>query len=237
MMREETLEEARERMIRLLSSGTGDIGLEQMSFSLKDPLTCMRMAIPARFDDASGAQAFDLDSFLSLVEENRKWQDPTTLKNSTIKQLRVDSYVREIAKAADAFPSLCNFEVNAEGDWRPERYEDGWFDVRKSATAEVKSAIEAFVKNSAQEDSLSGDETLDLGGVREENIDQEHEELEAMSALLSVGHELAVQRKQGHIQNGGYVGTGGAVQSIAPLRAGKKRPPPVEVIDLCDDSE
>ena len=32
--------------------------------SLKDPMSGQRIALPARFTDASGLQAFDLDSYL-----------------------------------------------------------------------------------------------------------------------------------------------------------------------------
>lgn len=45
--------------------------------------------VPARFVDASGLQPFDLDSFLSMAQRNRKWQDPTTLNNSSVEQLQV----------------------------------------------------------------------------------------------------------------------------------------------------
>ena len=46
--------------------------------------------MPARFaGGASGLQAFDLDSYLSMVQRNRKWQDPTTLQNGTVEQLQV----------------------------------------------------------------------------------------------------------------------------------------------------
>lgn len=47
------------------------------------------LQVPARFVDASGLQPFDLDSFLSMAQRNRKWQDPTTLNNSSIEQLQV----------------------------------------------------------------------------------------------------------------------------------------------------
>ncbi len=47
------------------------------------------LQVPARFHDASGLQCFDLDTFLSMVERSRKWQDPTTLRNSTLPQLKV----------------------------------------------------------------------------------------------------------------------------------------------------
>lgn len=55
--------------------------------SCPPPPPCLQ--VPARFTDASGLQAFDLDSLLSMAERNRKWQDPTTMVNSSIEQLQV----------------------------------------------------------------------------------------------------------------------------------------------------
>ena len=45
--------------------------------------------VPARFSGASGLQPFDLDSLLSMAQRSRKWQDPSTLQNSTVEQLQV----------------------------------------------------------------------------------------------------------------------------------------------------
>lgn len=269
MMREETLEEARERMAGLLRVTVGDdadadadganndhvVGLETMSFSLKDPLTCLRMEVPARFEGASGTQAFDLDSFLSMAETNRKWQDPMTMKNSTLQALRVDSYVRavgEVMGGLEGGEAVTNFEVNAAGDWRPEGYVDGWFDVRKGIAdggEELTRWVQAQGGGSDDED-----ETLDYQEVREEGIDVRNEMLEATSALLSVGG--AAVNANGGASAGGVSAVAAIAAPMTALPAattmtstapssiqgrtskqstGRKRArPAVDVIDLCD---
>ena len=58
-------------------------------------LSLSRLQTPARFAGASGLQAFDLDSFLSMAQRNRKWQDPTTMANSSVEQLQVGFHHRE----------------------------------------------------------------------------------------------------------------------------------------------
>jgi hypothetical protein len=227
MMRPETLEEARTRMATLLAAGgEEDLGLERVSFSLKDPLTCMRMVIPARFDDASGTQAFDLDSFLSMAEVNRKWQDPTTLKNSTVKRLRVDSYVQEVNKLMKELPAVTAFEVNAVGDWRPEGYTDGWFDVRKTDDGETLEKLTAWAQ--AQEgDSQDDEETLDYQAVRDEGIDVRNEAMEATSALLSAGIASGAA-------NNANIHKTAPKRTLIPLKVTGKKRAAVEVIDLCD---
>lgn len=252
MMREETLEEARSRMASLLAGRDGvddDLGLEQVNFSLKDPLTCMRMVVPARFEGASGTQAFDLDSFLSMTEVNRKWQDPTTLKNSTVKQMRVDSYVREVSKYTHDMPSLTNFEVNAEGDWRPEGYTDGWFDIRAMDEAAL-AKLTAWARSHGDEDSHGEDETLDYQVVRDEGIDVRNEVNEATSALLSAGKHVPSSAVANGIPiaNGNATNTtnvsftsgksvnnsAGQARTSIPLKVTGTKRPAVEVIDLCD---
>ena len=247
MMQEETLEEGRARMAMLLAGTDGvcgaddELGLEQVTFSLKDPLTCMRMVVPARFEGASGTQAFDLDSFLSMAEVNRKWQDPTTLKNSTVTCMRVDSYVREVDRWTKDITAVTTFEVNTTGDWRPEGYTDGWFDVRAMDEA-AQEKLRLWAETQRDVCSDDENETLDYHAVCAEGIDVRNEVDEASSALLSAGK---------HIPTGTATvpGTLAAVSKTAtnttsssrmrppsssPLRVTGKKRSVVEVIDLCD---
>ena len=56
-----------------------------------------------RFKGLPGIVAFDLDSFLSMVQRSRKWQDPHTLKNVTIKQLQPDSWMQPILSSLKVY--------------------------------------------------------------------------------------------------------------------------------------
>lgn len=244
MMREETLEEARARMAKLLASTDGvggaddELGLEQVTFSLKDPLTCMRMAVPARFEGASGTQAFDLDSFLSMAEVNRKWQDPTTLKNSTVNCMRVDSYVRELERLTKDTTNVTNFEVNAAGDWRPEGYTDGWFDVR-AMDSSAQEKLTLWAQMQIEMSSNDTDETLDYHAVCAEGIDVRNEVNEAASALLSARKHIppgsaTVPETLAVVSNTTTSPSARMRNSLIPLRVTGKKRPAVEVIDLCD---
>lgn len=214
MLRPETLEEAKARMRGQLAGDSEDaIGLEQMSFSLKDPLTCTRINYPARFDDASGPQAFDLDSYLSIAELNRKWQDPTTLKNSTIKELRFDAYSSTLLKLLESITNINCIEVNAEGNWRPEGYQNEWFDICQEMPTESLEAIALFAKNQL-EGSTNDDETEDLQDL--EGIDFKKEAVEALSALITLKKDAPAH---------------------AQPTAGQKREAEVEVIDLLSSDE
>ena len=49
-----------------------------------------------RFAGLPGIVAFDLDCFLSMAQRSRKWQDPHTLRNVTVKQLQLDTWMQAI---------------------------------------------------------------------------------------------------------------------------------------------
>ena len=97
----EALEAAVARVKREMSGGGGGGGsddddgdgggvmVSHQVTSLKDPMSGQRIAVPARLRGASGLQPFDLDSLLSIVASNRKWQDPSTLRNATVRDLQV----------------------------------------------------------------------------------------------------------------------------------------------------
>lgn len=214
MKRSETLEEAKKRMQRQLAGDSDHVvGLERMSFSLKDPLTCTRIKHPARFEDASGPQPFELDSYLSMVELNRKWQDPTTLKNSDVHKLQFDVYSEKILNCLAGVRRITRIEVNAEGDWRPEGYDKEWLDVCKDLSKDTLESIAAFAE-SGLEDSENDDETEEYEGAA--GIDIKTEMVEAMSTLITLRKD-----SPRHVQ--------------AP--AVQKRKPDVEVIELLSSDD
>eukprot|EP00889_Picochlorum_renovo_P002325 jgi/Picre1/29355/NNA_004745.t1 len=217
MMAPETKEEAKVRMKKLLAGDSeGAIGLEQMTLSLKDPMTCTRISVPARFSNASGPQAFDLDSFLSIADLNRKWQDPTTLKNSSVKQLQEDTYVKVLLHNLASIPDINSIEVNANGDWRPEGLEDTWFDIcQELGRDDLTKLQERF--GSVKNEEHNNDDTEVYDGALD--VDEKEEALEAVSALISVRGEDNVD------------------QSQQPTTVGKKRQSPVEVIELLSSDD
>lgn len=91
------LADALARVVRALHLGGGglavgdddDVIISNTVISLKDPLTGVRMATPARFTDTEGLTAFDLDPFLETAQRTRKWQDPHSMKHSSVQRLQV----------------------------------------------------------------------------------------------------------------------------------------------------
>lgn len=149
MLPVESVEEAVARVKKLMHDDEFSIAFQVVS--LIDPWSGQRMTTPARFTDASGLQAFDLDSFLSLAQRNRKWQDPMTLKNSTVRRLQVDSYIKKVLACLSAAGGAClevrEIVISDEGKWRPEGSDEAalrWFSIEEDEEVVKKDLKEVF---------------------------------------------------------------------------------------------
>eukprot|EP00887_Chlorella_sp_A99_P007921 scaffold12.g7921.t1 len=127
--------------------GGGDGGSDD------DGILCSHQ-LPARFSDASGLAAFDLDSYLSMVARNRKWQDPTTLQNSTVRQLQVDAYMQRVLASLGGAPHVTDIEISADGLWRPNGSDGAWHSIAQDP-ASVRVAPLAAVKPDPEGKSVS----------------------------------------------------------------------------------
>jgi len=197
----------------------GGVEVAHQVISLKDPMSGKRMNLPARFEDASGLQAFDLESFLSLAERNRKWQDPTTLQNSTVKRLQMDTFVRKVLECLASFPHAMEVEVNSEGLWRPDGSTGGWFSI---CTPPDKEKIAAALASSTRE-------SLDPGGPRGKAHTRTAENGDVVVNTDSETDEEEELRK-----------AAAAVKPAAVTISGyKRKEPEPEIIDLLssDDEE
>ena len=206
------------RVKHLLHGGNGGddgIAVESQIVSLKDPMSGQRMTVPARFSDASGLQAFDLDSFLFLAQRSRKWQDPMTLQNSTIKKLQVDSYMEKVLQCVGSFSNITEIEINDEGKWRPEGSSNvQWLSIEETVDivcAGLKSALEknTTANGEANKSASPGDDGVFLS---DSDSDDEEQELREAAA---------------------------AVRPAAALIGQKRKAPndELDVIDLCSDSD
>lgn len=144
----ETQKEALDRVIAQFSSGE-DVLISHHVASLDDVYTGQRIKTPARFINASGLQPFDLDAFLTLAKKNRKWQDPVTMTNSTIRQLQVDTYFQCILQCCAKHPHIHHIEIDTTGKWRPQGMSQ-WFSIFDSPD-EIEAALSAAPMSSDDE--------------------------------------------------------------------------------------
>jgi len=158
----ESVSEAVSRVKKLMHDD--ELSIASQVVSVIDPWSGQRMTTPARFIDASGLQAFDLDSFLSLAQRNRKWQDPTTLKNSTVRQLQVDTYIQKIlaclSGAGGASLEVREIVISDQGKWRPEGSVEAsprWFSIEEEEEL-VKKELREFYSGDDKQAGNGGGE-------------------------------------------------------------------------------
>ena len=48
------------------------------------------------FTTVRGVTAFDLETFLAVVQRSRKWQCPTSMRNATVHELQIDTFTQRI---------------------------------------------------------------------------------------------------------------------------------------------
>lgn len=177
----ESIDSAIARVCKLFDDGSDPaedtIAISSQVISLKDPMSGLRMVVPARFKDASGLQSFDLDSFLSVVEQNRKWQDPSTLKNSSIRQLQIDVFMQKILEILEKHENVSTVEINKEGLWRPEGSSGKWWSIKNSASEFVYDAEQSTNPRTPKPAASDNDSS---------ETDEEVELKQAAAALRSV---------------------------------------------------
>lgn len=73
--------------------GGDDVEIGSSMVSLRCPLSGSRIKIPARFASVGGLNAFDLDTFMDVVERTRKWQCPHSMRSLPVQELMVDGFL------------------------------------------------------------------------------------------------------------------------------------------------
>lgn len=69
--------------------------------TLRDPLSATRMRRPARYTGCQGLVSFDLDTFLQMAAQSRKWTCPICKASGPPGLLREDSYLGAIVSVLE----------------------------------------------------------------------------------------------------------------------------------------
>lgn len=73
-----------------------DIAAMGARVTLRDPLSATRMKRPARYVGCQGLVSFDLDTFLQMAAQSRKWTCPICKAAGPPSMLREDTYLASI---------------------------------------------------------------------------------------------------------------------------------------------
>ncbi|CAL8467896.1 g7434 [Coccomyxa elongata] len=142
----ETVQAALQRVMRQTGGGKKEEGDEsddeveigRTVVSLRCPMSGGRMRTPARFASVGGLNAFDLDTFLDVVQRSRKWQCPHSMRNLPVQQLLVDAYLSHILARLKDMPHVTEVEVSPSGEWRVAGSEGRWHSILEDPAIPVE---------------------------------------------------------------------------------------------------
>ncbi|KAJ3031519.1 UNVERIFIED_CONTAM: SUMO ligase siz1 [Siphonaria sp. JEL0065] len=95
-----------------------DICLTEEHVSLKDPVTRMRITVPARGNACRHPQCFDLEYYLCLNQTHPTWTCPVCSKLAPMTEVFVDGYFLELLESANFDLNIESAEIALDGTWR-----------------------------------------------------------------------------------------------------------------------
>ncbi|XP_024361682.1 E3 SUMO-protein ligase SIZ1 isoform X2 [Physcomitrium patens] len=172
----EKLEEAMARVRRCINGG-GSQGLgadddsdsdlevvaDFITVNLRCPMSGSRIKVAGRFKPCLHMGCFDLDTFVELNQQARKWQCPICLKNYCIDNLIIDPFFNRITNAVNCLhEDIAAVELKSDGFWRPKlegrvRSREPWrpSPVVTNVVNETTSVPVLFSENVRTEEKLS----------------------------------------------------------------------------------
>ncbi|CAI6085370.1 hypothetical protein V2G26_020627 [Clonostachys chloroleuca] len=109
-------------------------------FSLKCPLSYMRLDVPCRTINCGHIQCFDATSYLQLQEQGPQWMCPICNKPAPYEHLAVDEYVRDILD--NTSKSLETVTIEPNGRWTTKSTEPEQYQPSGSAAFEDDDEVE-----------------------------------------------------------------------------------------------
>ncbi|KAK9058574.1 hypothetical protein SSX86_023416 [Deinandra increscens subsp. villosa] len=102
-----------------------EVVADNISVSLRCPMSGSRMKIAGRFKPCAHMGCFDLEVFVEMNQRSRKWQCPICLKNYSLENVIIDPYFTRItSKMHNCGEDVTEIEVKPDGSWRAKSDDD-----------------------------------------------------------------------------------------------------------------
>ncbi|XP_016660875.1 E3 SUMO-protein ligase PIAS1-like [Acyrthosiphon pisum] len=98
-----------------------DMGVESIIATVMDPLTKLRMKLPARGVDCIHLQCFDAIQFLQMNEQKAKWKCPLCNKKMKFENIEVDEFFLNIVLSPVLSEECENVLLLKDGTWCNEK--------------------------------------------------------------------------------------------------------------------
>ncbi|XP_076950206.1 E3 SUMO-protein ligase SIZ1-like isoform X2 [Bidens hawaiensis] len=102
-----------------------EVVADNITVSLRCPMSGSRMKIAGRFKPCVHMGCFDLEIFVEMTQRSRKWQCPICLKNYSLENIIIDPYFTRItSKMLSCGDDVTEIEVKPDGSWRAKSEDD-----------------------------------------------------------------------------------------------------------------
>ena len=171
------------------------IGPDTAIISVRCPIRMCMLESPARLESCNQACLFDVDSYLEMHKETRKWTCPCCGQPGGPKDIRIDGFlVRVMAKLKNdlknkrinpASAAVTRIELDKECRWRyresvGDKEEHGeWVNVEETRAVEISISGRA-IDDEGDDKKISKEEGVDVGGKKREFLKIERDDLKGI---------------------------------------------------------
>jgi len=104
-------------LIKKSMENDADMGVDSMFATVKDPLTKLRMKLPARGVDCIHMQCFDAIQFLQMNEQKQTWTCPLCKKKLKFENIEVDEFFLNMLESPNLSEECENVILLKDGTW------------------------------------------------------------------------------------------------------------------------
>lgn len=138
-------------LIKKSMESDADMGVDSMFATIKDPLSKMRMNLPARGIDCIHMQCFDAIQFLQMNEQKQTWICPLCKKKVRFEDIEVDEFFLNILQNPNLSNDCENVILLADGTWREKKPKD-FSDIPKINDSHSSNHIEVFTLSDSDDE-------------------------------------------------------------------------------------
>lgn len=156
-------------LIKKSMENDADMGVDSMFATVKDPLTKLRMNLPARGVDCIHLQCFDAMQFLQMNEQKQTWSCPLCKKKIKFENIEVDEFFLNMLQSPDLSEECENVVLLKDGTWSERKNKE--FSNNSGTINGCRSTnnIEVFTLSDSDDDN-DADNSNDLDSDDDDEI-------------------------------------------------------------------
>ncbi|XP_060859761.1 E3 SUMO-protein ligase PIAS3-like [Metopolophium dirhodum] len=157
-------------LIKKSMESEADMGVESVFATVKDPLTKLRMKLPARGVDCIHLQCFDAIQFLQMNEQKEKWTCPLCKKKMKFENIEIDEYFFNILNSPVLSEECESILLFKDGTWTYGKNNIGFSNNSRTNDCGSTNNIEVFTLSDSDDDNDADNSTSYVANVDNDEI-------------------------------------------------------------------